>query len=277
MDKEYPAGKTRQPGKNLTEFATYIASHTAARITGVFLERHQGQLIPVMRNIHKMPAKEKDLGISPNIAGICCGKCKDNEYLFNQTCNSKQGFQNMGPGRVAAIIKTSRFSDLLILEAEMSIDKDNTGMLSGLSSAVLTKSECPVMIAPYAFEDIQEIIFAYDGSVSAAFAIKQFTYLFPMLGNKKLEVLQVIGREEAPVKDCNKLLSLLQMHYTTIDLKTLQGIASEELFNYLARRKNAMVIMGAFGTHMPAMPSRQSTAAALIKTINLPLFTAHHQ
>ena len=277
MEKEYPAINTTRPKTTVLDFASYIASLTDARITGVFLERHEGQLQPVLRNIHEMPVIQKDAAGSTSLPNACCGKCQEKNEASPAHCNNKQGDKGRVPGNAEAIIKESRFSDMLILDAEMSFGKDQTSVLSDLTKSVLTKSECPVMIAPYAFEPIEEIIFAYDGSPSAVFAIKQFACLFPGLTDKKLTVLQVNGREDEAIKDRNNILSLLQMHYSAVGFRILNGIASDVLFKYLLGKQNAIVIMGAFGTHTLSPNYRQSTAEPLVKTINLPLFTAHYR
>jgi hypothetical protein len=47
------------------------------------------------------------------------------------------------------------------------------------------------VLAPAEFTGIDEIIFCYDASKSAVFAIKQFSYLFPEFSTKKLTVLEV--------------------------------------------------------------------------------------
>ncbi len=153
--------------------------------------------------------------------------------------------------RVDKIIKQSRFSDMLIMEAEVSLDNKHTSMLSYITKAVLTKSECPVIIAPYSFQGIEEIIFAYDGSASAVFAIKQFTALFPRLTDKKLTVLQVNSRPGQAVKDRHDVLALLQKHYATIAFRMLTGEPGDELFKYLVGKQQAMVVMGAFGSKGP--------------------------
>ncbi|MEO5593092.1 MAG: hypothetical protein ABIR15_18680 [Chitinophagaceae bacterium] len=276
MEKEYQAFNASRSRKTVVDFASYIGSLTDARITGVFLERHGDQLQPVLRNIHEIPVKQKNDAVNVSPAPACCGKCQQKSDASPEHCNNNQENEGNATGDIEVIVKESRFSDMLILDAEMSFNKDQTGVLSDLTKAVLTKSECPVMIAPYAFGDIEEIIFAYDGSASAVFAMKQFAYLFPGLTDKKLTVLQVNGREDETIKDRNNILGLLQMHYSAVGFRILTGLASDTLFTYLMGKQNAVVIMGAFGSHKLSQTYRQSTAEPLVKTINLPLFIAHH-
>ncbi len=78
------------------------------------------------------------------------------------------------------IAEALRFADLLVLDVETSFKKEfeklPTGFVEDMS---LAQSECPVVIAPGQFDGIDEIVFAWDGSQSATFSIKLFTYLFP--------------------------------------------------------------------------------------------------
>ncbi len=174
------------------------------------------------------------------------------------------------------IISESRFAELLIVDPEMSFGGKNEGVPTGFIKEVLAKSECPVVIAPFSFYGTEEILFAYDGSKSSLFAIKQFTYLFPELTDKKVTILQVNENEDGPVIEKEKIGELLQMHYSSIGFHTLYGKASDELYNYLLGKKNIFVVMGAFGRGMLSGFLKHSTAELVVKTINLPIFIAHH-
>ncbi|MFD2872923.1 hypothetical protein ACFS5N_10625 [Mucilaginibacter ximonensis] len=50
---------------------------------------------------------------------------------------------------------------------------------------ILNSAECPVIIAPHHTQPINKVLFAFDGSSSALFSIKQFTYLLPELSDAK--------------------------------------------------------------------------------------------
>jgi hypothetical protein len=72
-----------------------------------------------------------------------------------------------------------------------SFNKRYDGTPTELVKEILKETECHVIISPASFDGIAELIFAYDGSKSAAFAIKQFTYLFPEFTDRKAIVLRV--------------------------------------------------------------------------------------
>ncbi|MEP7277329.1 MAG: hypothetical protein ABI813_01690, partial [Bacteroidota bacterium] len=61
----------------------------------------------------------------------------------------------------------------------------------------------------------------------------------------------------------------------SIGFHTITGVAKDELYKYLMNKRNAIVVMGAFGPRRIAIASQDSTAEQLVKTINLPLFIAH--
>jgi hypothetical protein len=119
--------------------------------------------------------------------------------------------------------------------------------------------------------------FSTDGSDASVYAIKQFTYLFPELSGKKLTVLQVNEAGDSLVRDKGKITELLQLHCPGLKFELLQGRAEDELFGYLLGKKNVVVVMGAFERNMPSGLFSHSTAEIIIKTINVPVFIAHHK
>jgi hypothetical protein len=98
--------------------------------------------------------------------------------LFNEACKCKNIKGNIHvdcgiPG--GELINESRFIDVVIADATMSFSKKTTGEPSRFVKDILTESECPVILSTADFKAINELVFAYDGSASAMFAIKQFS------------------------------------------------------------------------------------------------------
>jgi hypothetical protein len=162
------------------------------------------------------------------------------------------------------------------VDPEMSFGGTGGGMPTRFIKEVLAKSECPVVIAPFSFYGIDEVLFAYDGSASSVFAIKQFIYLFPELADKKVTILQVLENDNETIVEKEKIGELLQQHYSNIGFQSLHGKAGDELFGHLIKKKNVFVVMGAFGRGMFSGFFKHSTGELIIKTINLPVFIAHH-
>lgn len=260
-------------------FACNIATLTHSTLTGYFISIYNEEE-EVVNMAFGMPYVEtivaKDL---PGYATLQ-EKKEENIRLFEKTCAVKgvrsqvQDHPTKYPAQT--IIEESRFADLIILQATTGFEAGLEKAPTGFSKEVLAAAECPVIVAPQNITDIDEIIFAYDGSRSAVFAIKQFSYLFPELADKKTIVLQVNDDEVLPVTEREKLGRLLRMHYSSIGFHVLQGKPADELFNYLLDKQNTLVVMGAYGRSWLSGLFKPATAGLLLKTINLPFFITHH-
>jgi hypothetical protein len=120
------------------------------------------------------------------------------------------------------------------------------------------------------------VIFTYDGSKSAAFAMKQFSYLFPELDDRKVLVLQVNKQGVWADKDKHNLREWLQNRYSAIGFEALKGETDDKLFDYMLTRKNSFIVMGAYGRNALSRFFKPSHADHLIKTIAPPIFIAHY-
>jgi hypothetical protein len=270
MKRVLVAIDARQVNINVLDFACYIATLTHSKLTGVFLDTEVQE--PVSQPVYSEPGaavindKKKLFGESIRVFRDACTNRGANCSVYNET--------TIPP---ADIIKETRFAELLIVDPDMSFKDRKEELPSAFIREVLAKSECPVVLAPYSFYGIDEILFAYDGGAEAAYAIKQFTYLFPGFTGKKITVLQVDESGGNLFKGKDQIGELLQLHYSAIGFQLLQGKAADELFGYLLGKKNIFVVMGAFGRSMLSGLVRHSTAELIIKTINLPVFIAHHK
>ncbi|MEP7278036.1 MAG: hypothetical protein ABI813_05295, partial [Bacteroidota bacterium] len=218
MENKMTDRSVTRPKAGVLAFAQQLAQLTDAKMTGVFLENQDGSLVMVMRDLQGASGSHSQ-GSKPSPAKQSCGP--------GQETDSHTPYVQLDE-----VISESRFSDLLILDAQMSFDDNQQVVVSAFTKGVLTKTECPVVIVPFSFDRIEEIIFAYDGTPSAVFAIKQFAHLFPSLNDIKLTVLQVNNTEGKPIKERDKILSLLQTHYSSIGFHTITGVAKDELYKY---------------------------------------------
>jgi nucleotide-binding universal stress UspA family protein len=264
---------------NTLDFACYLGRLTKSRITGVVLENFVAEYRPMVkkdydstyvdwevdekspRHLEKMELIEKNI----RLISDACTKREVNSDIYRA-----EGVP------ATEIIMESRFADLLVISAETSFNKRYEGSPTSFVKAVLREAECPVIITPESFESIDEIIFCYDGSRSAVFSIKQFNYLLPELKNKQATLLEVNRSSEASAADKERLKKWIVQHNPNIRFETLQGEAKDELFSYLLPKKNAFIVMGAFGRGLVSTLFKKSTAERIIKTTSLPVFISHH-
>lgn len=174
------------------------------------------------------------------------------------------------------VLKESRFADLMIVDADMTFKKDRDTIPSLFLRKMMRSVACPVLVVPKDYEeDMHEIIFAYDGTASSVFAMRQFTYLFPEWSGRKLIVLNASDREEADISIPLQMREWLAAHYTSFLYEELHGKRLGILLDYLLPKKNAIVVMGAYGRGGVSRLLRESSADVLLNKTGLPLFIAH--
>lgn len=273
MKKMLVAIDAREVNTNMLDYACYIAKLTHSRLTGIFIDN-----TAPAEPVKEMAANRRES--APPVANEKMQSIAGAERLFKEACNNRGTNCSVWHDERETnidLIEESRFAELIIVDPEMSFGEKKEAIPSGFIKDLLSRSECPVMLAPFDFYGIDEILFAYDGSQASVFAIKQFIYLFPELSDKKVTVFQVNEYGHDEIFEKEKIGQLLQMHYSRIGFQLLHGKPADELLGYLLGKKNIIVVMGAFGRSMLSAFFRHSTAELIIRTINLPVFIAHHK
>lgn len=174
-------------------------------------------------------------------------------------------------------LRESRYADLLILDPSVNFYEDGAQQLpSHFTKEIMSGAECPVMLAPDKITDVDEIVFCYDGSASAVYAMKQFTYLLPVYQKTKVLLLTVKRSEkENASEDDRRILAWLTSHYDHADYKILTGNVKEELFTYFFMKEKKLVVLGSYGRNTMSTFFKPSAADQLVRTVDLPLFITH--
>jgi hypothetical protein len=263
------------------DFACYLTKLTHSRLTGVFLEGTPEGGEPGIQRLEEAEIMQRK---EPEAVGRVSGEsCAADPVLqhvhrFREACLCREVRARVHRDRgvpVEDILLESRFSDLIVVDPETSFLHIDKGFPGRFIRDVLLAAECPVLVSPYSFDSLEEVIFAYNGTSSSVFAIKQFTYLFPEFKHKKAVVVNVRNGEESAIEEQFKMKEWLSAHYEAVDFVLLKGDASDELFGYLLGRKNAIVVLGAYGRGILSRFLKPSHASLLLRTINLPIFIAH--
>jgi hypothetical protein len=260
------------------DFACYLGRLTRSKVTGIFLENLKADEHPVLRKVHG--AAYLDWEVDPTNPAYQDKQAMISKHIefFRDACDSRSVRSTLHrdcgvPAK--EIIHESRFADLIIIDPETSFKSRHEGAPSSFAKEVLAHAECPVVIAPQSFDSIDEIIFTYDGSASSVFAIKQFTYLFPGLAEKRTIIVQVNEQGIWEDQDKYNFKEWLQNHYSAIGFEVLKGDAEDKLFDYLFKRKNSFVVMGAYGRSAVSRYFKHSKSDRLMRTITQPLFISH--
>lgn len=279
MEKILLAIDAINPNKNALDFACYLGRLNKSAVTGVFLEN----LVAEERSVLKQLAGGMVYESEATVEDVKERQAKTaliekNIALFKDGCVAREVNYHLHRNRgvpEAELVEESRFADLMVVPPELSFHKNYEGTPSGFVKELLKKVECPVIIAPEIFEAIDEIIFTYNGSSSAVFAIKQFTYLFPQLHDKKVTVIQVNEKGEWQDPDKYKLKEWLKQHYPGFSFQALKGDTDITLYDYVFKRKHLFLVMGAYGRNTLSQFFKRSPADLLIKTVAQPIFIAH--
>jgi len=268
-----------KPDNCTVDFACFIAGITHSGITVLLGADITESEVPVQKELFALPYVETivagDIPENENIRK----SMEDNEKLICEACmnrNVNYGVRRNFKISASEVIRESRFTDLIIISPETSMSGKNEGSPTRFVKEILSAAECPVIISPYSFDGISEIAFPYDGGEDAAFAIKQFAHLFPVLNTKTVNLIHIDQSGDHPLRETDKLMELLKAHYSNIKLVHLQGNPENQLFNFLLGKKEMFVVMGAFGRSALSNIFRRSTAALSLQTIDLPFFIAHN-
>jgi len=261
------------------DFACYMAKLTGSKLTGVFLENLVANERSVFKSVHGIPSYESEIDTdSPEL--VEKNKIIErNIQLFKDACEKRSTPCTVHCDRgvpANEIISESRYADLVIVDADTSFNRRFEGTPTEFVKDVLKDSECPVIIAPEVFEGINEIIFTYDASKSAAFAIKQFSYLLPQFEDKKITILQVNKQGEWKDIDKYNLWEWLHDRYSAIGFVALEGESTDRLFAYLFQKRNVFIVMGAYSRSALSRFLKHSHADLLMRTITQPIFISHY-
>ena len=258
------------------DFGCQMATLSGSRLTGIFLENHSVSEVPALKTVFGMPYVETIVASDIPEYDKRMAILEENIRLFNEIC-TKRGVQHSIHLDKSIPLKEikleSRFADLLVINSAIHFDGEPEGELSAFASDILAESECPVVVSPTNFTRIEEIVFTYDGSAAAAFAIRQFANIFPELDEEKITVVQV--NEPTGDVDEQNLKQYLRMHYSNVSFHMLDGDTNHELIKFLFNRTKALVVMGAYSRSKLSRAFFPSTAEKLIKGLSLPIFIAH--
>ncbi len=279
MEKILLAIEAANPDKNAIEFACYLARLTKSKITGIFLENIVAQHEFALKEIPGAPYREWHADERSSEYRTRAEAIEKNITLFKQKCTGEKITCRVHRDRgvpADELIEESRFADLVVVDAETSFNKRYEGSPTEFVKDILQKAECPVVIAPESFDGINEVVFTYNDSASSVFAIKQFTYLLPQLHEIKVSIIQV--NESGKWEDRDKYIfsEWLKDHYGNLHFEALKGDTNTVLFDYLLRRKNIFLVMGAYGRNTLSQFFKHSRAELLIKGTSQPIFIAHH-
>lgn len=258
------------------DFACFLCNLTHSKLTGVFLKNETAEV--------RTPEEIQHTAIASAIPGASVQElkdsyCGDNISLFKSACEIRgvsHAIHEDAGMPLDEVVAESRYADLMIVDLATSFSRKREVAPSSFIKRLFAEAECPVIIAPYTFDGIDKIIFTFDGSASSVYAIKQFTYIFPELSDRKACILNVAPPGKTTTVNNHKLNEWLQTHYADTDLIMLEDKdVKKRLLEYLLAQKKTFVVMGAFGRNMLSSLISPSHATPVVDLTIHPVFITH--
>jgi hypothetical protein len=179
---------------------------------------------------------------------------------------------------IEALLNESHFADMILIDVNESFSNWDDTKPSSFIKKLLAHADCPVMLVPNEFKPIDKFVFAYDGSASSAYAIRQFSYLFPVTPPQEVEILMVTNNKHSSHFPNHRLLKeLLKRKYIVVTQSVIRSKYTVDAMvdHFKAEAKNCMVVLGSYQRSSLSRWLHESTADALISSIDIPLFIAH--
>lgn len=173
------------------------------------------------------------------------------------------------------ILQECRYADLLLIDPGLAMGESAMVLPASFPHTILSQSECPVMMIPERFDSMDGIIFAYDGSPSSVFAIKQFASLFPGLADRTVFVVTARDGNRVSANEMQKMRTWMNTHFSDVTFHDIQGDSRIGLLEYVLGKDNIIMVMGAYGRSGWSAFLSASHAEPLVKYISKALFISH--
>lgn len=263
-------------------FSADIVRHTGATLTGLFVQDTSFINDPGMNIIAGqfyveeivLTAEEKQKIQDATDASVSAFMQGCAQHNINGNAIVKQGIP-------AEILKAeSRYCDMMIVSPLLCFDGEQAVPTVFIYN-LLAAAECPVLLSPEQFQRIDEVIFAFDGSKSASFAIRQFAYMLPSFCAAKVIVINISeegGKDTSIAAHHPSFTQWMELHCPNYRQITLVGNARDVLFNYFMENdnNNKLLVAGSFGRSAVSRFFKPGTTELVLKTADVPVFIVHN-
>lgn len=200
---------------------------------------------------------------------------------FTETCRLAQINSSIHRDKRAAmpqLLYESIFADLLVIDKHETFSRFDQDLPTSFMRNLLENAQCPVLVVPREFENIEKIILLYDGGPSSVYAIKMFSYLLSPFKKMPVEVLSVKpAGHDLHLPDNRLMKEFMKRHFPQTAYKVSQGEPASEIIKYLKNRhQDELVVLGAYQRGMVSRWFKTSMADILMTQLKTPLFIAHH-
>lgn len=263
------------PQINTIRYACYLSRITQSRLTGVFFagrEEEEEITVSIAESAGSVVESVVIQTTGPDPEWIR----QESRRIFMEIVAGEQIEADIDTDEVSdpdEFIHKSRFADLLVMDSK--IVTEDTGRQDNYLQVILQKAECPVVMAPEEPAAIDTVVFCYNGMKSSVFAIRQFMYLFPELKEKRAKIVSLNSELPVTPEDEKAIASWLRCHFREVEFVATGNASLASFFDYLRRKKNDFVVIGAYGKGLLSSFIETDTQDG-IPVNSVPLFIAHY-
>ena len=165
----------RRPETGAIEWGCRLAALTQSHLTGLLIENlfDREAAEEMEESLDLQPAEQPGEETVLKTATDRAIKQFVSECAFHQV--KADVYLDKGEP-IQELLAESRFADLLIMSPKLDFSRhrDEGHLPSHFTKEILALAECPVLLVPEKYTPVEEIVFCYDGSASAAFAKYRF-------------------------------------------------------------------------------------------------------
>ncbi|MFN8246964.1 MAG: universal stress protein [Ferruginibacter sp.] len=264
--------------KSTIDYAISFSRALNAHLVGVFLDETIYHSYPVAKVLKSGPRSSE---ILKQLDEKDKRKRDEAASRFQQACN-KAGipFSVHRDKNIALrdLKHESMFADLVIINKHETFTRFREEPPTRFIKDLLGDVQCPVLVVPAQFLEIDKILLLYDGRPSSLFAIRQYSYLFGGLTDYPVEVLTVKDHymPNLHVPDNKLMREFIKRHFPKATFTVIKGDPEEEILQYLeGHRENELVVLGAYRRSEVSRWFKSSMADKLMQDTDTPLFIAH--
>jgi nucleotide-binding universal stress UspA family protein len=255
-------------------YAIYLAKQSNSFLAGIFLDDftyHSYRVYDLIESSgeEKEILEETDRGVRAEAVERFETACQDAGISYVVHHDQSIALQEL--------LHESIYADLMVVDSKETLTHYNEKAPTRFIRDLLAETQCPVIVVPSEYKPIDKVMLLFDGSPSSVYAIKMFSYAFPVLKHLDTEVLTVKDPgSSAQLPDTRLLKEFMRQHYPKATYTVLKGHAEKEITEYLKKQFSyTLVILGAYQRGMVSRLLKTSMADVLIRELKQPLFIAH--
>lgn len=255
------------------DFACYIARLTRSSLTGILPESSARNSDSIDHPADSHTNEATATAASRSRADLS----DDRKERFMSACTSRNVRGLLQESRsLQGLIDATRFADAIIMDSDFTMHENLLESApTHWAKKLLHEAMCPVIVTPFNFEKLNEIILTYDGSKSSLYAIREFIHLLPELKDIPVTILQVWLEEESVHHRTHELEDWLELYFGKVNTVIIESPTSDQLLEYLLAHPDAFVVMGGFGRGRISRLLQPSTSGTAVKLLANPMFVAH--